>query len=267
MKGQISIDYVAGGLVFFGAIIFLVGNLLSVVPQFQQQQQQNDLQMAAYAMSEVLLNDRGYWANATHEGTDWEDHTSDVETIGLSDGSRLVADKVNALLDLQYTTVKEQFNISQDFNIELHEFVDVDTHRTFEKGDSPGYLTPPSSYSGSTSSTVHYGAKRIDGQPKRFLLTDELSWYNKLRVSDDWDFSSGVTVYNLTEDQFVPVGPNTYTIPAFVTRQSDGKLLVLRRRIGRIGRIPPSFTASVTSINRYGVLSGNVVRLEVQIWP
>lgn len=267
MKGQISIDYVAGGLVFFGAIIFLVGNLLSVVPQFEQSQQQNDLQMTAYSISEVLLNDKGYWENATDTGTDWEDQPeADIETIGLSGGNELAQDKVDAFLDLPYSTIQDRFNVSQDLNVQLHEYVDVDTHTTFEQGSPPTFLIEPA-YSGSTSSTVHYGAKRVDSQQKRFMLTDELDWYNTLRVSDDWDFSNANTeTYNLTGEQFIPIGSNTYTAPAFVTRQSEGNLLVLQRRIGRTGVVPPGFTASILSIRRYGVLNGNVVRMEVQLW-
>lgn len=268
MKGQISIDYVAGGLVFFGAIIFLVGNLLSVIPQFEQAQHQDDLHMTAYGMSEVLLNDNGYWENATHTGTDWEEHpVADIETIGLNGGGALAQDKVDAFHDLPYATVKDRFNVSEDFNVQLEEFVDIDTHATFEQGSPPSFITEPGSYSGSTSSIVHYGAKRIDGQPKRFMLTDELDWYNTLRVSDDWNFSNANTeTYNLTEEQFVPIGSNTYTVPPFVTQQSEGRLLVLERRVGRAGVIPPSFVASVVSIQRYAVLNGNIVRMEVQIW-
>lgn len=266
MKGQISIDYVAGGLVFFGAIIFLVGNLLSVVPQFDQAQQENKLHLTAYSMTEVLLNDQGYWENATDSGTAWEDQpTADIETVGLSGGAELAQDKVDAFLDLSLATLKDRFNLSEDFTVQIHEFVDIDTHGTFQQGSPPSFLTEPT-YSSSTSSTVHYGAKRIDGQQKHFLLTDELDWYNTLRVSDDWDFSSGVTVYNLTQEQFIPIGASTYTAPPFVTQQSGGDLLILQRRVGRVGTVPPGFVPSVVSIQRYGVLEGNVVRMEVQIW-
>ncbi|MDY6773742.1 MAG: hypothetical protein SVS85_00955 [Candidatus Nanohaloarchaea archaeon] len=267
MKGQISIDYLAGALIFFGSLVFLVSNVMTALPQFSQAQQRDELTLSAWSISEVMMEDRGYWENATHSGEDWHKHVGDVEVLGLKGERGLSGKKVGTLLSMDASEIRSALQTGKKVNVELKEVVDVDTHRAFQRDSSPDFLTEPS-YQGETASEVHYGSKRIGGEELYFLLTQnpDLGWYNRLRTSRDWDFSTGTELYNLTETQYIPVGNRTYVVSAGNTQISGGKLLVMWRQLGRAGDIPDESVEDVVSVERYGVMDGNVVEVTFRVW-
>lgn len=266
--GQLSIDYLAGAMVFFGAIIFLVSSVMGTLPQFQQAQQESELELLAWSMTEVLLKDEGYWNSTAGSGTDWHNHIPDTAVVGLRSGSILSRDKIEALLAMDYQQLKTVFNVDADFAITLSEVVPVDTYASFERGtaDVPDYITEPA-YTASAADTVYYGSARFNGQPRYVLLVDEIGWYNKLRISEDWNFANGNTAtHNLTTNRFVQIAGNTYKIPAAHTATSDGKLLLLEREIGRNGAVPGDEVATVLSVTRFGAVNNKIVRLVMHIW-
>ncbi|MDY6766159.1 MAG: hypothetical protein SVW77_02220 [Candidatus Nanohaloarchaea archaeon] len=264
--GQISIDYLAGALIFFGSLIFLVSNVMTTLPAFSDAQQTDELRLTAWSISEVVMNDRGYWENATHQGSDWPEHLGDVEVLGVKAQTGLSKEKIDTLTALNQSRLRSALRTGKKVNVEFREVVDIDTHRTFQQGSAPSFLTEPS-YPSHVAETVHYGAKRLEGSERFFLLTKNRNrgWYNRLRVSDDADFSTS-ELYNLTETQYIPVGDGTYVADAGNTDISEGNLLILWRNLGRTGDVPTESVQNIASVERYGVLKGNVVEVTFRVW-
>ncbi|MDY6769486.1 MAG: hypothetical protein SVU88_00780 [Candidatus Nanohaloarchaea archaeon] len=265
-SGQISIDYLAGALIFFGSVVFLVSNVMTTLPAFSSAQQTDELTLSAWSISEVMMNDEGYWENATHSGSDWHRHTGDTEVVGLKAGETLSRAKINALTGMNSTWLRGVLQTGKKLNIEFREVVDVDTHRTFQQGSAPSHITEPS-YPANVQQTVHHGAVRLDGQQRYVLLTanENLGWYNRLRISPDPDFSDD-DIHNLTETAYIPVGDGTYIAEAGNTEISGGDLLILRRGLGRVGDVPDQSVQDIVSVDRYGVVDGNVVEVTVRVW-
>lgn len=138
-NGQLSIDYIAGAIVFFGAIIVLISGVLNTVPQFQNTHAVNDLELTGWGLSEVVMSDTGYWQNVTGNGTDW--HTapaSDTVVTGLqaAGGDGVSLNKVDALRNMDYSTLQNVLGTQQDFTITFTRFTPVDTYRSFT-GNTP----------------------------------------------------------------------------------------------------------------------------------
>lgn len=269
-SGQISIDYMAGALVFFGAIIILISSVLNVAPQFGQTQHHNDLQLSGWSMSEVVMNDPGYWTNSTDNGTDWHHPANrpDVTIIGLQtrNQSGIDSQKVAALQEMDYNVLKQVLEFDHDFNLELTEFVYVDTHRTFENGSAPSFITEPT-YPNDISSMIRYGTDTMRGTPYYFLLADSTGWYNNLWVSEDWDFTDNTTYYNLSTDRIISLNGTSYLVGIGDNQLSDGNLLVMSRQLGRTGGIPPQNTENIVEVRRFDVSRDkNVIKGVFRIW-
>lgn len=269
MKGQVSLDYLAGAMVFFSAVIILVSSVMGAIPDFKESQRRSELELTAWAMSEVLLEDEGYWEAGNLNGTDWytDTHRPFVKVFGLEgpDG-QLSPRKIAALQETNYSDLSAVFQPGADFNIGFTEFVPVDTYSSFQPGSAPSYMTiDPADL---TDVPVHYGSERFGDATRNMLLIDELGWYNKLMVSEDWDFTDAdARTYNLTRTQFIPIAGRTYQAEAAQTEISDGKMLILRRGRGRVGEVPPQDVGEVASIQRYGVVEDDrIIRMVVQLW-
>lgn len=266
MKGQISIDYVAGALIFFGSLVFLVSNVMGTLPAFSQAQQTDELTLSAWSMSEVVMKDEGYWRNGTHSGDNWQDHLGSVEVLGVKEGNEISGEKINAFTGLNQSWLRSAFNTEKKVNVEFREVVNVDTHRSFQRGSPPGFITEPA-YSGGTADEIRYGAKELSGEERHFLLVKNpgFGWYNRVRVSTGWDFT-GSDTYNLTDTRYIPVGGGTYVTEAANTEVSGGNLLILWRDLGRTGDVPGESVDEIVSVDRYGVMDGNVVEVTFRVW-
>lgn len=267
--GQISIDYLAGALIFFGSLLLLVSNVMTTLPQFADSQARDEMELSAWSISEVLMNDEGRWSDNGTTGTDWQNHVDETDVLGLrgTDGT-LSSTKIEALTGLSHASLTGVLGTDKNVNIEFRQVVDVDLHSTFSQGGAPSYITEPS-YDPDAADTVHYGAKRLAGDELHFLLTqeDHVGWDNVLRVSRDWDFTNQNTeTYNLTSTSFVPVGTQTFTAAAGHTQISDGNLLVLSRSFGRAGAVSPASIGNVVTVQRYGVMDGDVMEVTLRIW-
>ncbi|MFB6294648.1 MAG: hypothetical protein ABEI97_02720, partial [Candidatus Nanohaloarchaea archaeon] len=64
----------------------------------------------------------------------------------------------------------------------------------------------------------------------------------------------------------LPVGDNTYIAEAGHTEISEGNLLTLHRSLGQTGNIPEGSTTDIVSVDRYGVMDGNVVEVTFRVW-
>lgn len=266
MKGQLSIDYIAGALVFFAALVLLISNVLGTIPQLEEQYQTNELQLTAWSLSEVLLHDRGYWSNATENGTNWHVNlrTQDTEALGLQGANGLSREKLQALQNMNYQRITNILHINTSFNMELTEFLYIDTHRSFTPGSDPGFITEPT-YSGNVRGDVQYGSERIDGTSYYFLLANTVGWPNSLWVSEDWNFTDA-TYYNLSTTSVVTLEDNTYLANPSSNQISEGRALILQRRVGRVGTVPSGSVDDIRQITRYGVMDGNVVKAVFRVW-
>ncbi len=275
-NGQISIDYIAGAFVFFGAIIILIASVLNTLPEFQNQHAVNELELASWGMSETMMRDPGYWQNGTSNGTDW--HTadaSDVQVLGLQTGDRsgLSVQKIQSLGDMDYVDVQDVMGIDRGFTAAFTELLHIDTYKRFNRsgsggpGSSPSFITEPA-YPSGTTDIVHYGTAEIRDAPYYFLLADSTGWYNNLWVSDTWDFTdSETTQYNMTTDNVVTLGDNAYPINIADTQIGDGNVVILQRRIGRVGTPPPSNAGNIIETTRFGVTETDTVITAVfQTW-
>lgn len=271
MKGQISIDYLAGALVFFGSIVLLVSNVMTVAPEFTASQKTDELQLEAWTISEVIMEDRGYWEKNTQSGEAWHENMDGLEIIGLKGERGLSREKVQALLDMEAEEIREVLRTDKKFNVDLREVIEIDTSQSFDRTDPstiPDFITGPS-YGPDTSSEVHYGTETLSGEEKYFLLMKDrdLGWYNNLSVSSSWDFSDSDTeFYNLSSDSYIPAGGGTYIAGAGNTEISEGRLLILERDIGSTGDFPRESVEEVVSAERYGVMDGNVVEVSFRLW-
>ncbi len=267
-NGQISIDYLAGAMIFFGSMVFLLSNVMADLPVFSQAQETDELTLSAWSMSEVVMNDRGHWENATHSGEDWPDHPGKLAVLGVAGEDGLSGEKIDALTDLNQSWIRSGLHTNKKVNIEFREVAEVDTHRSFEQGSSPGFITEPP-YGDDTADTVHFGAEELGGEERFFLLMKNTSvgWYSNLSVSTDWDFSSPDTEFhNLNQTQYLPIGARTYVAEAGNTEISNGNLLILWRGRGRTGDVPGEEIEDIVSIKRYGVLNGNIVEVTFRVW-
>lgn len=267
MQGQISIDYLAGAMIFFGALVLLVSNVMTTLPEFSDAQRVDQLQLSAWAASEVMVNDRGYWDNGTINGTSWQDHVDDVEVAGLEgpDGDLLMA-KIEAMTAMDDDTLQDAVATNESMAVSFREVVSLDTHRAFEQGSAPGFITEPS-YDPDADSTVHYGATDVHGTRLHVLLTDVVGWYNHVYISRDWDFTNVNTeTFNLTETGYLQLAERTYAMQSGHTDLSEGRMLLMSNDLGRAGPIPPQDVTDIVTVERYGVVDGNVMEVRVQAW-
>jgi len=271
-KGQISIDYAGGAMLFFLSLIFVTTGVLGTVPQFTDVIQEDRLEVTAWSFTTSLLEENGYWETATASGEDWHRHTGNVKNIGLSDGKGIDRAKTNAFLSLDYRRIKNQIaKMEKDFNMEITEYGLVYTDQTFPRGNPPAKLTgfvPPNnpSYT-SADSTVHYGSIELNEEAKYFLVTFHANDPDSVYVSDSWNFS-GSSRQTFGDNRIFNFNGRNYRLDmgnSGITT-SEGNLIVLSRLMGRIGERPPVDTQRVVQVRRVTNIGHNPVTIETSIW-
>lgn len=268
--GQISIDYIAGALIFLGAVLFLMSTILNTVPEVEQIQEEDDLQLTAWGLSEVVMHDTGYWTNGSADGTDWHRHVANTTTLGLqhadSEGEGVSMQKLDTLRDLPTETLHDILGTDRSVNIAFTLLADIDTYRSFRRGNPPGFLTEPS-YQYPPSTPVQYGSATLNGTQRYVLLADENEQYTQLYTSTSWDFSdSNTTFHNLTEETVITIDEIQYLVDRVAIQISDGNVLLLRRDLGRAGAVPPASTNDIVQIKRYNTVNGNVLEAVFRVW-
>ncbi len=268
--GQISIDYMAGAMVFFGAIIILITSVMSAVPEVQENRNLDDLQMVSLSASEVLMNNPGYWAeDATTNGTDW--HQVDpvfIETLGIQHSNRtgVKTDKITAMQQMDYAEIQSVLSMERDFNARFTVMLYIDTSNTFIQGEAPDHIVEPA-YPPDTEDRIHYGTENIDGTTYHFLTAASDGWYNEIWISTDWDFSDA-DHYDLSDTQILTIDQNTYVTNIGDTQISDGNLIILRRQLGTIGTAPPEHTDNVIRVDRFDTTAeeNHVIHGVFHVW-
>ncbi len=81
-EGIMTLDFLFGFMVFLAAFLYVV----MMVPGLFMPYQNNvvDLSSVAYRTSALLVEDPGFYQAASTNGTDWENHLTDLKRVGLA---------------------------------------------------------------------------------------------------------------------------------------------------------------------------------------
>lgn len=115
--GQISVDFLTGIAIFLITFTFI----LQVVPVMftPLQGEETDLHPVAYRVGVMLAEDPGYWSNNTNNGTDWENHPSNVKRVGLANDTyeqnKLDAPKINAMLNMTNDELRDKLGLNTSY--------------------------------------------------------------------------------------------------------------------------------------------------------
>ncbi|MDY6770910.1 MAG: hypothetical protein SV186_03050 [Candidatus Nanohaloarchaea archaeon] len=273
MKGQISIEYTAGALLFFSAILFVVSGVLGTLPRFTDTIDENSIETEAWTLSTLLISTQGRWESGPRSGTQWQQHTGNISRVGLlgQDGS-LEREKIRAFVSLRYERLKVLLKTGKDLNIEFTEFVVADTSQSFTKptatGDIGTVLTQPDSQAyQDANATVHYGTVTLNGDERHFLVTAHQGVYDTIYISQDWNFTDAIRL-----------GPNGNRVLSFNGRryriqtsesgifQSNGQTVIFSRPMGRVGRRTPTAEPQIINVRRFASMDGKPVRIDMEIW-
>lgn len=273
MKGQISIEYTGGALLFFSSILFVVAGVLGTLPQFTDAIDENSIETQIWASTALLLSDSGQWESDTRTGPDWHNHVENTTQLGLvgQDGD-LSRDKIRELVSMDYEDVKLLLRTEKDFNIRFTEFSIIDTADSFEKYDPQGkigqVITEPATDSyDNANDTVRYGSISANGAEKHVLVTAHQGNFDTIYISEDWDFTDA-TRLGPTGNQVLSFDGRRYrlSVPDSGLFASDGKTVVLTRPLGNVGTRTPAAEATVVTARRFGNIGSNPVRIDVEMW-
>lgn len=277
MKGQISIDYAAGALLFFVSLIFIITGILSTVPQYSEDIDENRLEMEAWKLTTAMLTTPGYWRNSSRGGTDWAHaDADDIRQIGFStEEGDLSRAKLQRALRLGYTGLRDRLNTEAHFRMSVREFVQVDTSRNYPYGDPPDHLpdfqVPTATDYQRFNDTVHYGSSDVNGEVMRWLVTQNAT-FARVYWSSSWDFS-GAQSHSTNATERIVFGEDTGEGRTYIfdggdagVTTSDGEIVVLQRPIGRYGRRMPAFVQDSVTVTRFSNIDAAPVRLEMEVW-
>lgn len=265
-KGQISIDYAGGAMVFFVALIFVVTGMLGTIPQFSEAVTTDRLETVGWSLSTHLLNQPGYWQQGVQNRTDWHaaPSTDQIDSLGLASPEGGVSlEKINEMQDMEYTTIKGIVNIHEDFTFDVTEYMIVTTDSTFEKG-SPPWNIEDIDWQGN-SDTVWYGAVTENQATQYFMIDRDPSF--TIYTSSSRNFDTYDTI-SREEASIIDFGDRSYILEQSGSgvSQSQGRQLILERSIGRIGERTPPEEAQTVNIVRYSWTDRNPIRIQMEVW-
>jgi len=273
VKGQISIEYTGGALLFFSSILFVVAGVLGTLPQFTDAIDENSIETQIWASTALLLSNTGQWESDTQSGPDWHNHVENTTQLGLiSQDGDLSRDKIRELVSMDYTDAKLLLQTEKDFNIQFTEFSIIETASSFEKDDPSGKVAdvitePTRSRYDDANETIRYGSIRANGAQKHVLVTAHQGNYDTVYISEDWDFTDA-TVFGPTGNQILSFDGRRYrlSVPDSGIFASDGTTVVLTRPLGNVGTRTPAAEATVVTARRFSNIGPNPVRIDVEMW-
>lgn len=274
-QGQISIDYLAGAFIFFGAVVILISSVMNTLPGLQNAQEVNRLELTGWGASEVIMQDPGYWESISSNGSDWHRSINQPFThvVGLQDAERdgISLQKVRGIVDMDPEFLRQILGINSGISISFTELVYIDTYLSFQQGSTPSFIVEPGDAAYTASApTVRYGTAELDGTRYYVLRGDDQGWYNNLWIGESWDFTEpGTTYYNLTQDNVLLLGNTAYFAMLGDNSLAQGRILTLRKRLGRAGSTPSENADNVAEITRFGVTNSSkhhIVKAVFRIW-
>lgn len=291
-KAQVNIEFIGGSILFFSALIFVISSVFGALPKYENINQLNSLESTGMALGRKLINYRGFWRNSTHNGTNWEDKETYLESNNFSNFSLGLAESYhtldpdkceeffNGFLSDNYTEVKTGvLKMEEDFRITSTEYIIVDTYNSFTRGNGSnlGITEPPSSdpiyNSTETENIVHYGNKSINEEMRWFLVTKTNDDYT-IYISENTNFNSGgYNRTNASETYNMEINGRIYIHDLENSNEvenSERRVLIFRREsgeyLGSFGREPPEIEDNYVKQERIVTLNSNLIKMEILVW-
>ena len=272
MKGQSTIEFLGGALLF----LLVIAGSLSIISQdvnrFQDQTEQSSKNMEIYTLTQQLMTSPG----KKPSGTNWEDNTQQTQQAGLANEYlTLQWDKIKALSTtgqnkLNYTQFRNIHTVNNQYRLTFTWLPIVETSKSFTRTEPPSKITEPnSSLYQSAENRVHYGILNLNSTEYKFSVTAHNGVYNTTRVSTDWNFSGENPEGNGDE---IMLDGKDFKIKKFQNRERrPGASIILEREIKTFGANPREVNTPITKLNRFASLEApgtdtQPVRIEVLAW-
>jgi len=113
-KGQvISMDLMISLVVISILFLFMINYYQKIEDDFYDDVKFQDMQIYGHAITQILLKTPGIPSN-------WENDASNVNMTGIVDiENRVVDDKLNAFIGLDYDFTRDLWNLEEDFLMEI----------------------------------------------------------------------------------------------------------------------------------------------------
>ncbi|MFB6209419.1 MAG: hypothetical protein ABEJ56_04780 [Candidatus Nanohaloarchaea archaeon] len=292
MKAQLNIEFLAAaGLFLLTLITLLTSN--QVLPSYSSEMERISIQVEAEAVSDQLMRARGRHSFGSG-GSNWERNSSTVqntEAVGLATAYHNISrEKVEALktfssgntTELNYTRFKNLTSARNQYNLRFVWLPTIETQKSFIKNtttpDDPEIIEPErrkdtdgdgteelTSY-GRAENEVHYGSINLTGNKYNVLVTAHDGSYDSLYVSEgDWDFQDDLKSeepYGIDEN----ITENGFNVTGFQNKENNrGAVVIIRKEIKSFGPTVARKTEVVT-MDRFGAMEGEPLRMEVTTW-
>jgi len=277
-KGQINIEFLAAAGLFLIAMVGLITSS-SVLPQYSSSTENMDLYLEAKTFTEQLITEEGRHSFGSG-GENWEKNSSTVENteaVGIaSDYHVIERSKLDTLqtatvggdTGLNYSEFKNITRVENQYRLNFVWLPTVQTNYSFQKTQppsSPNITEPKNDPYVTADNSVHYGSVDLDGSTYNMLVTSHQGIYDSLYVEEsNWNFSNPNS-----KEPYAPgekIVENDFYVESFQNRENDrGSLVIIRRKIKDFGPTVNKDT-EVTTFDRFAVLEGEPVRIEVTAW-
>ncbi|PSH01558.1 MAG: hypothetical protein BRC27_01815 [Nanohaloarchaea archaeon SW_10_44_10] len=277
-KGQINIEFLAAAGLFLIAIVGLITSS-SVLPQYSSSAENMDLYLEAKTFTEQLITEEGRHSFGGG-GENWEKNSStieNIEAVGIaSDYHVIERSKLDTLqtatvggnTGLNYSEFKNITRVENQYRFNFVWLPTVQTNYSFQKTQppsNPDITEPKDNPYAAADNTVHYGSVDLDGSTYNMLVTSHQDIYDSLYVEEgNWNFSNSNSKEPYTPGE--KIVENDFYVENFQNRENDrGSLVIIRRKIKDFGPTVNRDT-EVTTFDRFAVLEGEPVRIEVTAW-
>lgn len=228
IKGQISIEYIAGFIFFIFTILFVVYGLMDKLPMYFDEGKNTVMRETAWLAGERAL------AYAVPGGSVGAGALANMSLCTLYGSSKAYSAAYNNSRG-NYTAFKELFGIgeSREFQLTLSEFA---------------FLVP-----NGTSGINYTGLVSVDGSIAAFEIFNYTPGrYDGVHVAASYAGEKGV----------VSIASNNYAVEKI---SPDGSYAILSRALVDCGR-PPAKGKTTSSVNRYFVYNGSVSKMRIVVW-
>lgn len=276
--GQLNIEFLAAAGLF---ILTLVGLITSggVLPDYSSGMDRMELNLESKTITDKLLTEPGYHSYGSG-GTNWENNQStmnDAEAIGIASDHHVIdRQKLESLetvtatgnTGLNYSRFRNISGATNQYSFDFVWIPTVQTNKSYIRGSPPpipGFTEPDQSSYTTADNRAHYGKVVLNSQQYNFLVTAHNGQYDTVYVrQNDWDFdaTTGTQPYTVGDT----VQENGFLLREIQNRENDeGAMVIISQEIKEFG--PTGSTdESVVTLDRFAVLEGEPMRVEVEAW-
>ena len=281
MKGQINIEFLAAAGLFILTLLTLI-TANQALPGYSQGMDQMELNLEAKTVTDTILTEEGHHTYG-ESGPNWDKNQStleNTEAFGLAQENHVIdrtkleslkTTTVDGTTALNYSQFRNATGVENQYNFEFVLMPTVQTNLSYIKGSppsNPDIEEPELESYALADNRVHYGQISFEGRQFNMLVTSHDGVYDTMYVNngitEEWDFTNP----NPAEPYSVGdrITENGFQVESFQNRQNDeGSLVVMSRSIKEFGPTPNPDTTVIT-LDRYAVLAGEPLRMEVAVW-